>query len=130
MGELREKDFTNLVQVYAELPKDPVEYQRYFDSVVVDGKPDLESRGEFYQPWEAGSDAIRERIKPIGEIVASSTREQENVKRAIDEYGDAHPNLGVLPVGGIERDVGMLIDQDTLELLGVLDADPWISGES
>lgn len=121
--------FARLTQVFAKLPKDPEEYQRYLVSVM-DGQPDLERRPEYWEPWTAGADTIRDRVKEIVEIKATSTRESENIRQAIEEYGDAHPNLGVLPIGGIERDLGMLIDRDTLEVLDVLDANPWQSEES
>jgi hypothetical protein len=123
--ELREKPFAKLIQVFARPPEDAAEYQRYLDSVVFEGKPDLESRAEFYEPWTAGADAIREKVKPIEDIETTIPREQKKIQKAIDQYAGAHPNLGILPIGGIERDVGMLLDRDTLEILGVLDANPW-----
>jgi hypothetical protein len=123
--ELRKKRFAKLIQVFARPPEDPAEYQRYLDSVVFEGKPDLERRTEFYEPWVAGADAIRRKVKPIEQIKAATSRERKNVQRAIDQYAETHPNLGILPIGAIERDVGMLLDRDTLEILGVLDANPW-----
>ncbi len=121
--------FANLVQVFARLPESPAAHQRYLESIMA-GQPDLERRAEFWEPWAAGADDIRKRIKPIDEIKASSTRESENIRQVIDEYVDLHPNLGVLPIGGIERDLGMLIDRETLQVLDVLDANPWQSDES
>jgi len=121
--------FANLVQVFARSPESPEEHQRYLESIMA-GQPDLERRAEFWEPWAAGAEVIRNRVKPIDEIKASSTRESDNIRQVIDEYGDLHPNLGVLPIGGIERDLGMLIDRDTLEVLDLLDANPWPSDTS
>lgn len=118
--------FARLTQVFARLPENPEEYQRYLGSVM-DGQPDLERRAEYWESWAAGADAIRSSVKPIDAIKATSTKERENISRAIEDYGDQHPNLGVLPIGGIERDLGMLIDGDTLEVLDLLDANPWLS---
>lgn len=123
--ELREKPFAKLIQVFARPPEDQAGFQKYLDSVIFDGKPDLERRTEFYEPWVAGADAMRQKVKPIENIQAATPRERKNIEKAIDQYADAHPNLGILPIGAIDRDVGMLIDRDTLEILGVLDANPW-----
>jgi len=123
------KRFANLGQVFARPPEDPEEHQRYFSSIM-DGQPDLERRPEYWEPWASGADAIRDSIKPIDDIKPTSTKESENIKEAIEKYGDRHPDLGVLPIGGIERDLGMLIDRDTLEVLDVLDANPWRVEES
>lgn len=123
--ELRNKRFAELIPVFARPPEDQAEYQRYLDSVMFEGKPDLESRAEYYEPWAAGADIIRQKIKPIEEIEAATPRERSNIQKAIDDYAKSHPDLGILPIGGIERDVGMLLDRNTLEILGVLDANPW-----
>jgi len=121
--ELRKKPFAELIQVFARAPEDPDEFQRFLDSVMFEGRPDLESRAEYWEPWDAGTDVIRRRIKQIEDLDATTSREEATLARAIDKYAGA--NLGVLPIGGIEADIGMLLDQDTLEILGVLHVNPW-----
>jgi hypothetical protein len=125
--ESQAKRFANLVQVFARFPEDPEEYQRYFDSIVVDGKPDLESRPEYWEPWSEGTDVIRKKVKSIEDINPDSADERKNIEQAIEKYSEAHPNLGVIPLGGIEKNMGMLLDRDTLEILDVLNANPWLS---
>jgi hypothetical protein len=73
---------------------------------------------------------MRSQFKLVEDINPASPREQENLQRAIDDYAADHPNLGILPIGGIEKDLGMLLDRDTLEVLGVLNANPWLSNET
>jgi len=121
--ELRSKPFAELIRVFARSPEDPDEFQRFLDSVVFEGKPDLESRAEYWEPWAAGADVIRSQIKQPEDLEPASPREKAAVQKAIDRYADI--NLGVLPIGGIERDIGILMDQDTLEILGVLHANSW-----
>lgn len=123
--ELRTKRFANLVEVFARLPEDPDEYQRYVDSVMFEGKPDLERRAEYWEPWSSGADVIRRQIKLIGDIKPESSGERENLRQAIDNHQETHPNLGMLPIGGVEKDIGMLLDVDTLEILDVLNVNPW-----
>lgn len=125
--ESQMKRFANLVQIFARSPEDPEEYRRYFDSITVEGKPDLESRPEYWEPWSDGIEVIRNKVKSIEDIKPASADERENVEQAIDKYSGAHPNLGLIPIGGIEKDMGMLVDRDTLEILDVLNANPWQS---
>ncbi|MGI9205517.1 MAG: hypothetical protein ACR2Q3_15995 [Woeseiaceae bacterium] len=120
------EQFAKLTQVFARPPENPKEHQRYLESLMT-GQPDLERRAEFWEPWAAGAETIRNRVKAINKIEPTSSRESENIRQAVAEYGDLHPNLGVLPIGGIQRDLGMLIDRDTLEVLDMLDANPWPS---
>lgn len=127
--ELRGNEFGKLVQVYANTPDDPAEFQQYLDSVMFEGKPDLEARAEFWEPWSAGEAEIRAQLKPIDDIQPKSSDEQKNVQHAVDKFSENHPNLGVLPIGGIEKNLGMLLDRESLEVLDVLRADPWQTDE-
>jgi len=123
--ELRDKRFAELMPVFARVPEDPAEYERFFNSIIFDGKPDLESRTEYWEPWTSGADIIRQKILPIEAIEPATADEEQNVQRAVDKYAEAKPNLGVIPVGGTEKDIGILVDRDTLEILGALHVNPW-----
>lgn len=125
--ELKSKRFAQLTQVFARLPEDPQEHQRFLDSVLGEGQPDLERRAEFWEPWASGANVIRQSLVSIEEIEPATAEEQQNVQRAIDEYGESHANLGVIPVGGTERELGLLVDRDTLQILDVVAANPWVT---
>jgi len=128
--QLRTKPFAELVHVFARPPEDPAEFQRYLNSVAFDGQPDLEARPEYWEPWTAGADIIRGTIKSLDDIRTTSARDEENIRKAINEYSAAHPDLGVIPIGGIEEDIGLILDRETLEILGILYVDPWQAKET
>jgi hypothetical protein len=128
--ESQTEHFAGLVQVFARRPEDPEEYQRFFDSVVSENQPDLERRPEFWEPWSDGAVDIRKQIKPLDAIKTSSPAEQEKVQQAVEKHTRNHPNLGVLPIGGIPENVGLLLDRDTLEIVDVIYANPWPTDDS
>ena len=128
--ESQTEHFAGLVQVFARRPEDPEEYQRYLDSVVSEGQPDLERRPEYWELWSDGAADIREQIRPLEAIKPSSPAEQENVQQAFEKHTRNHPNLGVLPIGGIPENVGLLLDRDTLEIVDVIYANPWPADDS
>lgn len=125
--ELRSNKATTLalIPVFARSPEDPAEFQAYLDSILFEGKPDLEARPEYWEPWAAGVDVIREQMKSMDELVPASVKDEEKIQHAIDKYTGAHPNIGLLPVGSIEDDLGIILDRDTLEVLGTLYVNPW-----
>jgi hypothetical protein len=100
--ELRIKPFAKLIPVFARRPEDQEEFQRFLDSVVIEGQPDLERRAEYWEPWAAGTDEIRHRIRPLSEFNSSDPREREIVRQAIDRYTREHPGIGVLPIGAVD----------------------------
>ncbi len=123
--ELAKKPLRDVLRVFARAPTDPNEMKRLMESVLFEGKPDLERRSEYWEPWRSGNETIRAAILPLGDFEPASDLEQQHIAEAIDRYSDLHPNLGILPVGGIEEDIGMLMDIDTLADLGVIRVNPW-----
>jgi hypothetical protein len=123
--ELAEKPLRDVVRVFARAPSDPLELERLMDSVIFEGQPDLERRTEYWEPWSSGSETIRDAIVPLGEFESASELEQQAIVEALDRFSADHPNLGILPIGGIEDDIGMLMDMDTLADLDVIRVNPW-----
>jgi hypothetical protein len=64
-------------------------------------------------------------MKSLDQLVTVTAEDEQNIQKAIDKYAEAHPDLGLLPVGGIEDNIGILLDRTTLEVLGVLHVNPW-----
>lgn len=123
--ELLEKPTAEVIRVFARAPVDPEELQRFLDSVLFEGRPDLERRTEYWEPWDAGSETIRNAIKPLAVFEPTTELEKQRIAAAIARYGDDHPHLGILPIGGIEEDIGMLTDRDSLTPLDVINVNPW-----
>ncbi len=122
---LRSNPLGSLVHAVARSPEDPEEFQRFFDSVMFDGKPDLERRPEYWEPWHDGADIIRSRIQPLASVEGESDGEKAALERARSRYGSAYASLGLLPVGGTEEDLAALIDTRSLTIIDVVHVDVW-----
>ena len=123
--ELAKKPLRDVVRVFARAPSDPLELERLMESVLFEGQPDLERRTEYWEPWRLGSETIRKAILPLTDFEPASELEEQRIADAIEKFSAEHPNLGMLPIGGIEDDIGMLMDIDTLADLGVISVNPW-----
>jgi len=122
---LTEKPFADVIRIFARRPEDDEEFQKFLNSVMFDGQPDLESRPEYWEPYANGMDVILQATKPLEEINRSSEQDEDRVQRAIARHQDDHPRLGYVPIGTLDEDIGMVMDMDTAEPLGVIDVDPW-----
>jgi len=87
--------------------------------------PDLESRPEYWEPYTDGREKILLAIKPLDEIVRRSNKDERRVQAAIERFKDKHPQLGYVAIGTLDEDIGMLMDMETAEPLGIIDVDPW-----
>jgi hypothetical protein len=124
-ADLRDKPLTQLIKVFARRPVDAEEVQRYLDSVLVDGMPDLERRPEYWEPWSAGAEVIRDKALPVKDFKTADPLEIKRLNAAIDKYGSEHADLGILPIGAVDEDIGLLVDRETLEVLGLIRVNPW-----
>ncbi|MEQ9561519.1 MAG: TfpX/TfpZ family type IV pilin accessory protein [Woeseiaceae bacterium] len=124
-AELNEKTTTKLTMVFARRPDDAEGFQRYLDSVLVDGKPDLERRPEYWEPWSAGAGEIREQARSIEDFEGADPLEKKELDAAIEKYSSEHPDLGILPIGSVDANIALLIDRETLDILGLIRVDPW-----
>ena len=113
-------------RVFARKPQDPEAFQKYMESVMFQGKPDLEERPEFWEPYANGIDDVLAVVRPLTDLPVTSRSDERRIKAAVDEWSSEHPNLGFVPIGSHDRDIGMLMDMDTAEPLAVLNVNPWI----
>ena len=120
---LRQESFGALLNVIARPPADAEQYNLFINSILFEGMPDLEMRAEFWEPWDAGADVIRAAIIPLQDFETDSEIERQEIFDAIARHEDTR--LGFLPIGGIEDDIGLLMDMDSLATLGVIRVDPW-----
>ncbi len=123
--ELMEKPFAEVIKVFARLPEDPEEFQVFLNSVIFYGKPDLEARPEYWEPYDNGKEIILEATKPLTEMKQNSDQDERRVQKAIADYSDSHPRLGYIAIGTLDEDIGMVVDMETAEPLGIIDVDPW-----
>lgn len=124
-AELREKPFADVIKVFARMPEDSEGFQKFLDSVMFDGEPDMEGRPEYWEPYANGTDIILEATKPLVELKIASELDARRVRDAKEKYEKDYPRLGYLPLGTLTEDIGMLMDMDTAEPLDVIKVDPW-----
>ncbi len=123
--ELTQKPFADVIKVFARRPDDREEFQEFLDSVMFQGKPDLEARPEYWEPYEDGKDIILQAAKPLEDIKRTSDQDERRVQQAFAKYQADHPRLGYVPIGVLDEDIGMVVDLDSAEPLGVIEVDPW-----
>jgi hypothetical protein len=123
--ELRHKPFADVIRVFARLPQDPDEFQRYMESIMFESRPDLEGRPEYWEPYAAGKQEIRSKIKPLETLQAESAEQRKAIEALAARYRPEHPNLGVIPIYSSTRDIAMLMDIDTEAPLDMIEVNAW-----
>jgi len=126
-GVLGSRVFGGIATVFARRPEDPEEHQRYMDSIFTDGRPDIEERPEYWEPYESGKQEIIAATRPLDDLPADTPRDRARIEQAISKYQAEHPRLGFVPVVSGTEDIGMLMDMDTAEPIDVIRVNPWLA---
>ena len=123
--ELRRKPTAGPVLAFADLPNDPETRQDFLEGVLFEGQPDLERRTEFFEPYEAGAGSIRARAIRIEEFDAANEAEAQEIRRAIERYGNGSRPLGLVPARSFHAEYSIVLDLVSLEPLGAVAVDAW-----
>lgn len=111
------------LMVYAKPPSDPKEQERLVFEVL-SGKPDIDARPEYYEPFDKFTGEIMQ--KGLTQHQLSSTPEnQQKLNTFLTKYGKTATNYAFLPLVGKEKDVLWAWDRKTGKPVGILDIDPW-----
>jgi len=126
--ELERKPRIGAHPVFARMPEDPAAAQALLESVLFEGKPDLERRAEFFEPYANGSEQIRLAATDIEDYVPQDESERRAISRAIDRYGSRYAALGLVPTRTFHTDYALLLDLESLEPLTVVPVNAWTAG--
>jgi hypothetical protein len=123
-GVLPEKPWRQPIYVFASMPTDNKEFQRVMDEVLFEGKPDIQYRPEFWRPYEANLDRVREESKPLDALLAGNPEAADDIDALLNQYNGSK-QLGFVPVLGKKQPFALVIDMKTTMPIDIIDADPW-----
>jgi hypothetical protein len=117
--------------VAAERPNDSAGAQRLLDETIMQGKPDIERRPDYWTPYANAAGEVAARARPLARLKAARPRAAAAIGALPARLGVAEERLGFLPLIARNRDLSFIVDMTSGALLDVLDVDPWLeSGAS
>ena len=116
--------------VYAKLPDKPGAAQELFKALM-NGKPNLESRAEYYEPYANYKDKVIEQGFSPDKLFTSPQEKQELERflAATPKANDSAADYAYLPLTGRQKDVIWALDKVTGLPVGILNINPWHQGE-
>jgi len=127
LGLVRDGEFSSLPItgpriVAARQPDDP---QRKADIIMsaMKGGPDLSALPDLYVPYAQFRRDAATSARPLAELA----KKQPGETAAIRSFADAHPGeqLGFLPMKARNRDMAVVVDTQTGNVVGILPVHPW-----
>ena len=111
--------------VYAEIPRDPVEYDRLLDAVLFAGEPDIDRRPRYWQPYPAGVRAVRDSARPVTELLAEGDPRASAITDWLRRQQGAAGDYASLPLRARAGDAAMILHARVGYPVGIVLVDPW-----
>ncbi|MGV6809450.1 MAG: TfpX/TfpZ family type IV pilin accessory protein [bacterium] len=107
---------------YAESPTNTEERNTFLFSVLFQNAPDLDSRVDYYKPYQANIDKILAKSL-LAEHLFKQDQHQALLKPYLNDY--TLESLAFLPIQGKEAFMIYVLDRKTAQPLGTINLDPW-----
>lgn len=111
--------------VYAALPDDVETRNALIDDVLFGGGPDIDRRPEFWQDYAAGTAVVRERARPVSELLVANDRRARRVRTWLDSQVGETGDYAYVPVRGRVADATVIVHTTIAYPVDVLAVDPW-----
>lgn len=108
--------------VFAKLPEDPKERNAFVEEVF-DGKPDLEFRAEYYEPFEGKLESVMLKSKDIHQLKNSSEENKQKIEFFLKDH--CQYGCGYFPLVGKKHNMLIAIDKKDGHIVGGINIDPW-----
>jgi hypothetical protein len=101
--------------------------QRMADIVIsaVSGGADLANLAELYVPYAEFREAAARKARPLAELLARQPDEAGTVRAFVARSGRAEADVGFLPMKARNRDMSVVVDARSGEVIGILPVYPW-----
>ncbi len=123
--ELKIKPNRGPILVYADFPEDKEERNKFLFETVMEGKPDLERRPEYYHPYLSNKEKVIQKAKPLAELIKNESTDQKKIAKFLQKHKGDEENYLFLPLVGKNNDLALVINKTTGLPVDGIAIDPW-----
>lgn len=110
--------------VYVQQPADPEERSRLLEEFF-QGGPDLDARPEYYEPYAEHTRAVLKRAHLVAGLYGNSNDRRAVVEQFARKRDLKLDEIRYLPLVGKDRDMAMIVENESGAVIGAIDLDPW-----
>jgi hypothetical protein len=104
-------------------PTDPDERLKSLD-LALQGK-ELHARPEHYTGYESQKEQVRLKLQPLKRLKELNPAQSAEIDRAIRDTGRNEDSMGFLPLRGREKDLSVIVDKATGDIIDYWNYSPW-----
>ncbi len=112
--------------VVASMPEDEKTRTQLISDIVNGRRPDIHFSPVFWQRFEDGAGQVSAAARPLSELRAARAEAAGAIDRIVSRHGDNEGALGFVPLSGKGRALAMIVQRDSGQPVGAVNADPWL----
>ena len=108
----------------AREPEDP---KRMADIVIsaANGGNDLSNLPDLYVPYQELKARAGEKAKPLAQLAKAQPQDAPIIKSFVTASGRAEDTIGFLPMKARNKDMAVVVDKKTGDIVGIVPVNPW-----
>lgn len=114
------------LMVIANMPMNQEEAQQLLHETLIDGKPDLERRPQYWGDYATGFPHIAAQARTLADLREARPDASGAIERVLSATGRKAGELIFMGVIGKKEDFAVVVDPDSGEVLGAVACDPWL----
>ena len=120
------KPFVGPILLFANMPTDPVAYQKLLKEIMFEGKPDLQFRPEFWSLYSEKKQFALQKSRPLIELRNALQASEDVIDTLVRKHGGDINQFVFVPVQQKDGQFTAILQAGTGEFVDTLMIDPWI----
>lgn len=121
-----DKPLADPILLYANMPVDPVAYQKLLKEVMFEGKPDLQYRPEFWSLYAERQKLALRTSRPLEDLRNARPESFSAIDQLVNKSGSGIGQLRFVPALLKHGHFAVILDANSGEVVDTLMIDPWL----
>ena len=121
-----ERPFSGPLQLFANMPVDPVAYQQLLREIMFEGKPDIQFRPEFWGPYDEGKEIALQNSRPLVELRNARPDSLVAIDNVVKKHAGDIALLRFSPAIQGDGQFTAVLDAQSGDIVETLMIDPWV----
>ena len=121
-----DKPLAGPILLYANMPVDPVAFQKFLKEVMFEGKPDLQYRPEFWSLYSERQKPALEKSRPLEDLRNVRPESVSVIDQLVNKSGGDIDQLRFVPALLPNGQFAVILDANSGDVVGMLMIDPWL----
>ena len=121
-----DRPFASPILLFATMPTDEESYQALLQEVMLEGKPDLQFRPEYWSLYTDKQKQVLDVSKPLVQLRLTRPEAVEEIDKLVKANGGDINSLKFVPALLSNRGFTVILDADSGDVLDASMIDPWV----